>query len=89
MSVKELLDKIKCHDCEPGIYNVSLVAAGHFSGYNVGVGFRSTKPGAASSVSAHGATPEEALASLLSILEEKWGRCPHCGGYLNGEEQDG
>jgi len=88
MTIKELLDKIKRHDCEPGVFSVSLMAGGHYSGYNACVDFRSTSPGAANHVSTRGNTPEEALASLLSILEEKWGRCPHCGGYLNGEEQD-
>jgi len=88
MTIKELLDKIKRHDCEPGIFNVSLMAGGHFSGYNACVDFRSTSPGAAS-ISTHGDTPEEALAALLGILEKKWGRCPHCGGRLNGEEKDG
>ncbi len=85
MTIKELLDKIKYHDCEPGIFKVFLMAADHSTGYNAWVDLRSTKPGAARSVSTRGDTPEEALTSLLGVLEEKWGRCPHCGGYLNGK----
>jgi len=66
MTIKELLDKIKCHNCEQGIFKVFLMAAGHLQGYDAWVVFRSTKP----DLSTHGDTPEEVLASLLSVLEK-------------------
>lgn len=83
---KELMDEIKFFDCEPAIYKVCLVASDHNTGYDAWVDFRSNIPGAPSSLSAHGVTPEEALGILLNTLMKSWGKCPHCGNYLHGKE---
>ena len=86
-SVKALLDAIKYFDCEPGVYNVHVVAASHRAGYEAYASFRTTSLPAADSVSARGETPEQALARLLAVLKAQWGRCPRCGRRLDGQDQ--
>jgi hypothetical protein len=81
MEVQELLDKIKFFDCQPSVYNVSIQAADHFSGYRAYLSFRSTDPLAVNGIDAHGDTPELALNKLLNDLNKRFGKCPHCGEY--------
>lgn len=84
-----LVDAVKMFDCEPGIYNVALYAAAHYSNYRAVAVFRSPHDsGGARDVSAYGNSPEAAMAALFSILKEKWGRCPHCDGYMKGDQDD-
>ncbi len=78
-SVGALMDAIKWFDCEPPIYNVTLRASSHRSGFEAYARFRSTPPCTPSELSAHGDSPEETLTRLLAVLKAKWGRCPHCG----------
>lgn len=87
-SVKALLDAIKHFDCEPSVFYVNVTAADHQADYTANAEFRTSMLPAASSLRTDGDTPEDALQELLTVLKTKWGRCPHCGQHLNGEDQE-
>ena len=86
-SVKALLNAIVHFDCEPGVFTASVQASDHQTGYTAYVDFRTYIKDAARGISTVGSSPEEALQHLLNALKTHWGRCPHCGHYLHGEDQ--
>ena len=90
VSVQQYIDDIKRIKVEPGIFNVYLMGAGHRSGYDAWVSFRtySTTHPWMSECRTHGDTPEEALYRLLVVLTQITNdTCPHCGEKLDTESE--
>jgi len=87
-SCRELLDEIRKFDCEPGVYRVSVMAWDHRLGYTATAEFRSTVPNTIESIDAHGDTPEDALNKILLDLQQRFGKCPHCGHYPDGKREE-
>lgn len=85
MNIAQLMQKIVGFDCQPSVFRVSLDKSDHMSGFDAYAIFRSTHPGSLSSITAHNDDPQVALETLLAQLEEKWGKCPHCGAYRHEE----
>jgi len=81
MSVGSVMQEIVNFDCQPSVFNVSLVKSDHKTGFDANVIFRSTHPDALSSLSAHNDDPEKALSILLEQLTKRWGKCEQCGSY--------
>jgi hypothetical protein len=79
MTIEELFTAIKFFDCEPSVYNTSVYAASHQSGYTCNVTFRSYAPAPIQDIQTHGDSPQEVLQKALTFLEEHFGKCPHCG----------
>lgn len=81
MSIADLMQAIVTFDCQPSVFRVSLDKSDHQSGFDATVVFRSTHPGALRSISAHADDSQKALETILSQLQERWGKCSHCGAY--------
>lgn len=84
VTVHGLMREITGADVRPSVYRLSLTATDFAFGYEASVNFRSNVRGA-SSLSAHGTTPEETLTLLRDELISKFGKCEHCGSYQTGE----
>ena len=85
MSVSELMNDITHADIKPDVFKVFVVATDHTTGFTAFINFRSnyTNPNGMSSVEAHADTAEDALKNLKNELLQRFGKCEHCGNYLN------
>lgn len=81
MEIGELMDAIVRFDCQPSVWQVTIVKSDHRSGFDAVVEFRSTHKDSLRSISAHDDDPKKALETVYNQLKEKWGKCPHCGEY--------
>lgn len=82
-TIRELMSEIAYFDCQPAVYRVFLAKTDYETGFDAVIMFRSTHPGALSSITAHDDDPQVALTVILRRLQAEYGKCPHCGGYQN------
>lgn len=83
--VKELLQEIARFDCEPSVFEVSLSKPQYLDCFVVTVVFRDpkgSKPSSATFTVRH-EEPVTALETALAELKSRYGKCLHCGNYIN------
>jgi hypothetical protein len=87
--VNELFQNIVSFDCEPSVFTVDLQKSDHRSGYEVYINFRSTSNDGnqIGSIVIHNDDPITALEVAWAQLQERFGKCPHCGNYRHEEEK--
>jgi hypothetical protein len=81
-SVGALLSEIAKMDIKHGVFRVFVNAYDHRTGYMAVADLRACNDGLA----CDGDTPEEALKGLKALLEQAYGKCPHCGQYKDGRD---
>lgn len=84
-TIAELLKDIARADVRRGVYRVSLVAAGHLSGFNAVVEMRGNDVDGYGGFSFHADTPEYALKGVEQELLAALGRCSECGNFREGK----
>jgi len=83
--VKELMQKIANFDCDPSVFDVTLSKPQYLDCFVVSVEFRNPKDskGSTSQFTVRHEEPIKALEIALAELQEKYGKCLHCGNYRN------
>ncbi len=87
--VEELMEDIAKLDIQPAVFDVALTKRDYLSGYTAYVEFRGGHEPHVESLSATADTPEDALRVLKLQLEERFGKCPHCGNYRRDDDRAG